>query len=192
MTICCIIKRCLVMFLRGGKVNFVEYYEQVITFHMAQLLKTRNINVVPGQLFSCQCKAKFLLETDSLYWLSRCISIHYRYWQWIHWMSNTNEKTPMKKLTRIYENFKEKYFSSIQSTSWKIESLILIIKMIWRRKWITCLCYTRQWKKNQKQHHIQNKSKFLHWYLINGLECTVQNILMSLNTLLELQMKPKR
>ena len=67
MPICCIMKKCLVMFLRGGKVNFVECYEQVITLQIAQLLKTRNINVVPGQLFSCQCKAKFLLETDSLY-----------------------------------------------------------------------------------------------------------------------------
>ena len=41
--------------------------EQVITFQMAQQLKTKDINVVPGQLFCCQCKAKFLLETDSLY-----------------------------------------------------------------------------------------------------------------------------
>ena len=41
--------------------------EQVITLQMAQQLKTKNINVVPGQLFCRQCKAKFLLETDSLY-----------------------------------------------------------------------------------------------------------------------------
>ena len=41
--------------------------EQVITLQMAQQLKAKNINVVPGQLFSCQCKAKFLLKTDSLY-----------------------------------------------------------------------------------------------------------------------------
>ena len=41
--------------------------EQVITLQMAQQLKTKNINVVPGQLFCHQCKAKFLLETDSLY-----------------------------------------------------------------------------------------------------------------------------
>ena len=37
--------------------------EQVITLQMAQQLKTKNI-VVPGQLFCCWCKAKFLLETD--------------------------------------------------------------------------------------------------------------------------------
>ena len=41
--------------------------EQVITLQMAQQLKTQNINAVPGQLFCCQYKAKFLLETDSLY-----------------------------------------------------------------------------------------------------------------------------
>ena len=41
--------------------------EQVITLQMAQHLKTKHINVVPGQLFCRQCKAKFLLETDSLY-----------------------------------------------------------------------------------------------------------------------------
>ena len=36
------------------------------------------------------------------------------------------------------------------------------------------------------------KSKFLLWYLINGLKCSVQNILMSLNTLFELHMKSKK
>ena len=33
--------------------------EQVISLQMAQQLKTKNINVVPGQLFCRQCKAKF-------------------------------------------------------------------------------------------------------------------------------------
>ena len=33
------------------------------------------------------------------------------------------------------------------------------------------------------------QTKFLPWYLINGLGCTVQNSLMSLNTLFELHMK---
>ena len=41
--------------------------EQMITLQMAQQLKDRNINVVPGQLFCRQCKATFLLETDLLY-----------------------------------------------------------------------------------------------------------------------------
>ena len=47
-------------------------------------------------------------------------------------------------------------------------------------------------QENWKQYHLQNKCKFLPWYLINGLECTVQNILMSLNTLFELHMKSKK
>ena len=47
-------------------------------------------------------------------------------------------------------------------------------------------------QKKLRQHHIQNQSKFLPWYLINGLECTVQNILKSLNTLFELHMKSKK
>ena len=55
--------------------------------------------------------------------------------------------------------------------------------------WLGCM---RQCKKNRKQHHIQNKSKFLPWYLISGLKFTVQNILISLNTLFELHMKSKR
>ena len=41
--------------------------EQVVTLQMAQELKTKNINVVLGQLFCRQCKANFFLETDSLY-----------------------------------------------------------------------------------------------------------------------------
>ena len=41
--------------------------ERVITLQMAQQLKTKNINVVPGQLFFRQCQAKFLLVTDQLY-----------------------------------------------------------------------------------------------------------------------------
>ena len=39
--------------------------EQVTILQMAQQLKTKNINDVPGQQFCRQCKAKFLLETDS-------------------------------------------------------------------------------------------------------------------------------
>ena len=35
--------------------------EQVITLQMAKRLKTKNINVIQGQLLCRQCKAKFLL-----------------------------------------------------------------------------------------------------------------------------------
>ena len=41
--------------------------ELLLTLQMAQQLKIKNINVVPGELFCCQCKAKFLWEIDSLY-----------------------------------------------------------------------------------------------------------------------------
>ena len=41
--------------------------EQVIVLQKVQQLKTKNNNDVPGQLFCCQCKTEFLLETDSLY-----------------------------------------------------------------------------------------------------------------------------
>ena len=78
MTICCIMNRCLgeedVFERKEGKYCAVLMKhrrkvksEQVITLQMAQQLQTQNINAVPGQLFCCQYKAKFLLETDSLY-----------------------------------------------------------------------------------------------------------------------------
>ena len=38
--------------------------EQVIILQMDQQLKTKNISEVLGQQFCCQCKDKFLLETD--------------------------------------------------------------------------------------------------------------------------------
>ena len=38
--------------------------EQVVILQMDQQLKTKNIRDVSGQLFCCQCKNKFLLETD--------------------------------------------------------------------------------------------------------------------------------
>ena len=40
--------------------------EQVITLQVDQQLKTKNINVVTGQLFCRQCKAKLLLGTDCI------------------------------------------------------------------------------------------------------------------------------
>ena len=55
-------KCCAVLMKHRHKVK-----GEVITFQIAQQLKNKNNNVVPGQLFCCQYKAKFLLETDSLY-----------------------------------------------------------------------------------------------------------------------------
>ena len=75
MTIYCIMNRCLEVFERRERDvcgTLMKHRrkvkgELVITVRMAQKLKTNNINVVPGQLFCRQCKAKCLLETGSLY-----------------------------------------------------------------------------------------------------------------------------
>ena len=55
-------KCCAVLMKHRRKVKGEQ-----VTLQMAQLLKTKNINVVLGQLFCRRCKAKFLLETDLLY-----------------------------------------------------------------------------------------------------------------------------
>ena len=39
--------------------------EQVIILQKVQQLKTKYINDTPGELFCCQCKVQFFLETDS-------------------------------------------------------------------------------------------------------------------------------
>ena len=51
-------KSCAVLMKHCYKVKS----EQVITLQMAQQLKTKNINVVPGQLFCRQCKDKFFFR----------------------------------------------------------------------------------------------------------------------------------
>ena len=53
-------KCCVVLMTHRRKVKG----EQVIILQMDQQLKTKNISNVPGQLFCCQCKDKFLLVTD--------------------------------------------------------------------------------------------------------------------------------
>ena len=54
-------KCCAVLIKHCRKVKV----EQVITLQMAQQLKSKNIYLVPGQLFFGQFKARFLLETAS-------------------------------------------------------------------------------------------------------------------------------
>ena len=70
-TISYIMNRCLVTERRESKCCAVLLKhcrkvkgEQVIILQMDQQLKTKNISDVSGQLFCCQCKDKFLLETD--------------------------------------------------------------------------------------------------------------------------------
>ena len=52
-------KCCAVLMKHRRKVKG----EQLIILQMDQQLKTKNISDVSGQLFCCQCKDKFLLET---------------------------------------------------------------------------------------------------------------------------------
>ena len=53
-------KYCAILMKHRRKVKG----EQVINLQMDQQLKTKNINDVSGKLLCCQCKDKFLLETD--------------------------------------------------------------------------------------------------------------------------------
>ena len=96
--------------------------------------------------------------------------------------------THLWKLSRVIFQKHKKY----RLTVWIIQSLICMIKMTCKRKWMSWLGCTRQCKKKWKQHHIQNQSKFLAWCLINGVECTLQNILISWDTLFELHLKLKK
>ena len=52
---------------KGHAVLMKHKGEKVIIPQRNQHLKTKNISDVPGQLFCCQCKDNFLLDTDSLY-----------------------------------------------------------------------------------------------------------------------------
>ena len=53
-------KYCAVLMKHCRKVKD----EQVLILQMDQQLKPKNISDVSEQLFCCQCKDKFLLETD--------------------------------------------------------------------------------------------------------------------------------
>ena len=92
--------------------------EQVINLQMAQQLKTKNINVVPGQLFSRQCKDRIFVR-DTLTVLM--IKINFNLLQILamnslnvkHQGKSSNQLVLTCQFTRIYENFKERYFRSI-------------------------------------------------------------------------------
>ena len=120
--------------------------EQVITLQMAQQLKTKNINVVPGQLFWCQCKAKYLLEKVWIDDQDKVLSVTVTDTEKLKSIgillvnSHAFMKTTLKR--DITESYKE------QVDCLKIQSLILIIKMIWKRKWMTWLGCKRQCKKS--------------------------------------------
>ena len=116
--------------------------------------KVKTISVVRGQLFCGQCKAKFLLEYDCINDLHKVQSITdtgNEFTECKHQGKSSNHlavwpvslQAPMKTLkSDISEAYK------VQVDCLKIQSLILIIKMMWKRKWMTWLGCTRKSKKN--------------------------------------------
>ena len=130
---------------------------------MDQQLKTKNISDLP--LF---CKDAFLLDRLTVL----MIKINFNLLK-ILAMSSMNVKhqgkssnqlafrlsayTHLRKLKRAISQKHKKY----KLTVWIIQSLILMIKMTCKEKWMSCLVCTRQCKKNRKQHHIQNQFEFL-------------------------------
>ena len=52
------------VFERGESKCCVVLMKYCRKVSIVQQLKTKNVNVIPGQLFRRQCEVKFLLETD--------------------------------------------------------------------------------------------------------------------------------
>ena len=161
MTICYIMNRCLVMFLRGGKVNVVEYWWNIVAklkvnkWSFSKWLNNQKLKILmlyQDNYFAVSVRLNFCYrQTHSVYDQDKFQC--YTHWQWTHWMSNTKEKAPVNwhftcQITHIYENFKE--HAKYKLTVWGIQSLILMIKMIWKRNWMTWLGCTRQCKKKKK------------------------------------------
>ena len=87
----------------------------IMNNRLVMFLRVPKVNVV-------QYWRKIVAKLKVNKWsLSKC----YRYWQWIHWMSNSKEIAPIYwhftgQLRRIHETFKN-YFRSTKSTSWLLE-----------------------------------------------------------------------
>ena len=113
-------------------------------------------------------------------------------------MSNTKEKAPVNwyftcQLNHIYENFKSNILEAykVQADCLKDSESDSYDKNAMEEKVNDLFRLHETMQEKLKTASYSEQSKFLPWYLINGLEYTVQNILMSLNTLFELHMKSK-
>ena len=113
-------------------------------------------------------------------------------------MSNTKEKAPVKwyftcQLNHIYENFKSNILEAykVQADCLKDSESDSYDKNAMEEKVNDLFRLHETMQEKLKTASYSEQSKFLPWYLINGLEYTVQNILMSLNTLFELHVKSK-
>ena len=147
-------KRRLIKHICSWRVNLLYQLKRPVCQMYFCIWKVKTISVVRGQLFCGQCKAKFLLEYDCINDLHKVQSI----------TDTDNEftecQTPRKKLQSIgispvslhafmktlKSDISEAY--KVQVDCLKIQSLILIIKMMWKRKWMTWLGCTRKSKKN--------------------------------------------
>ena len=99
----------------------------------------------------------------------------------------TNAKMKFDKVMNTIKRYKAIFqkHTKYNLTVWKIQNLTLIIKITWKRKqmtWLGCQSNTRK---------IKNSIIFRTHTNSNLGTCTVQNIIMSLNTLYELDMKSK-
>ena len=92
----------------------------------------------------------------------------------------------------LFENFKERYFRGIQSTSWLFENSEpdSYDKNDMKEKVDNLVRLHKAMQEKLKTASYSEQIQIL-TLVINDLECTVQNILMSLNTLFELHMKSK-
>ena len=113
-------------------------------------------------------------------------------------MSNTKEKAPINwhftcQLNRIYENFKSNILEAykVQADCLKNSESDSYDKNGMEEKVNDLFRLHEAMQEKLKTASYSEQPKFLPWYIINGLEYAVQNILMSLNTLFELHMKSK-
>ena len=116
-------------------------------------------------------------------------------------MSNTKKKAPISwhftcQPTRIYETFKEQYFRNIKvqvncvnnsgSDSYDKNDMQEKVNVLVR------LHETMQEKLNAASYSEPIESRLTLVQTLNGLEYTIQNILLNLNTLFKLHMKSKK
>ena len=111
-------------------------------------------------------------------------------------MSNTKEKAPMNwhfncQLKIIYENFKEQYFRNTKSTSWLFDNPEPDShdKNDMKEKVNDLARLRKAMQEKLKTASYSEQIQILTLVPDTYLECTVQNILMFLNTLFELHMK---
>ena len=146
--------------------------EQMITLQIAQQLKTKIINFKAEQLFCRLWKAKFLLKTqthridgnDKVQFVTDTDNEFTEYQTArkklqsigispvsLHALPQHSQITDVKlKLDKVMNTIKSDISKDTKYTLtvWKIQSLILMVKVTCKRKRISWLGYMRQFKNN--------------------------------------------